>query len=101
MIGQPQLQMMKPTAFFINTSRGPVVEQPALIKALKEKWIAGAGLDVLEKEPPDPSDRCSTWIMLFSPLIMPPIARKPIRKFGRKRPVRSYRPCEVKFLPAW
>jgi D-3-phosphoglycerate dehydrogenase len=56
MIGQAQLQMMKPTAFLINTSRGAVVEQAALTKALKEGWIAGAGLDVLEKEPPDPND---------------------------------------------
>ena len=56
MIGQPQFQMMKQTAFFINTSRGPVVDQQALTKALQEKWIAGAGLDVLEKEPPDPSE---------------------------------------------
>jgi len=56
MIGQPQFQMMKPTAFFINTARGSVVDQQALTKALTEKWIAGAGLDVLEKEPPDPND---------------------------------------------
>ena len=56
MIGQPQFQMMKQTAFFINTSRGPVVDQQALTKALQEKWIAGAGLDVLEKEPPDPNE---------------------------------------------
>jgi D-3-phosphoglycerate dehydrogenase / 2-oxoglutarate reductase len=56
MIGQTQFQMMKPTAFFINTARGSVVDQQALTKALTEKWIAGAGLDVLEKEPPDPND---------------------------------------------
>jgi D-3-phosphoglycerate dehydrogenase / 2-oxoglutarate reductase len=56
MIGEAQFQMMKPTAFFINTARGPVVDQQALTKALKEKRIAGAGLDVLEKEPPDPND---------------------------------------------
>jgi D-3-phosphoglycerate dehydrogenase len=56
MIGQKQFQMMKPTAFFINTARGSVVDQQALTKALTEKWIAGAGLDVLEKEPPDPND---------------------------------------------
>jgi D-3-phosphoglycerate dehydrogenase / 2-oxoglutarate reductase len=56
MMSRAQFQMMKPTAFFINTARGPVVDQQALTTALKEKWIAGAGLDVLEKEPPDPTD---------------------------------------------
>jgi len=56
MIGQPQLQMMKPGALLINTARGAVIDQPALYLALKEGWIAGAGLDVLEKEPPDPSE---------------------------------------------
>ena len=45
------LKMMKPTAFLVNTSRGPVVEETALAKALKENWIAGAALDVYEKEP--------------------------------------------------
>jgi len=36
---------MKPSAYFINTARGPVVDEVALIKALREKWIAGAGLE--------------------------------------------------------
>jgi glyoxylate reductase len=45
------LQMMKPTAFLVNTSRGPVIDENALAKALKENWIAGAALDVYEKEP--------------------------------------------------
>lgn len=47
---------MKPSAFFFNLGRGPIHEQPALTRALTEGWIAGAGLDVLEKEPPDPAD---------------------------------------------
>jgi glyoxylate reductase len=45
------LRMMKATAFLVNTSRGPVVDENALAKALKENWIAGAALDVYEKEP--------------------------------------------------
>jgi glyoxylate reductase len=45
------LRMMKPTAFLVNTSRGPVVGEAALARALKENWIAGAALDVYEKEP--------------------------------------------------
>ncbi len=45
------LRQMKPTAFLVNTSRGPVVDESALSKALREKWIAGAALDVYEKEP--------------------------------------------------
>jgi D-3-phosphoglycerate dehydrogenase len=47
---------MKPSAFFFNLGRGPIHDQKALTRALTEKWIAGAGLDVLEKEPPDPAD---------------------------------------------
>jgi len=46
---------MKSTAFFINTSRGEVIDEEALIKALEEKRIAGAGLDVRQKEPPEKS----------------------------------------------
>jgi 26S proteasome regulatory subunit N2 len=51
MITYEDLAMMKPTAFFINTSRGPLVDENALIKILKEERIAGAGLDVFDVEP--------------------------------------------------
>lgn len=51
-VGAKELAMMKPEALLINTSRGPVVDEAALIKALQEKKIGGAGLDVMEQEPP-------------------------------------------------
>ncbi len=51
LIGGKQLAMMKPSAYLINTSRGPVVDEKALIDALKKGAIAGAGLDVYEQEP--------------------------------------------------
>jgi lactate dehydrogenase-like 2-hydroxyacid dehydrogenase len=51
LISEGELKIMKNTAVLINTSRGPVVDEKALIKALKEKWIFGAGLDVYEHEP--------------------------------------------------
>lgn len=50
-ISEKELKMMKKTAFLINTSRGPTVDEKALVKALQNKEIAGAGLDVYEKEP--------------------------------------------------
>jgi D-3-phosphoglycerate dehydrogenase / 2-oxoglutarate reductase len=56
MIGEAELRKMKPSAFLINTARGPLIDQDALVRALREGWIAGAGLDVLTPEPPDPAD---------------------------------------------
>jgi D-3-phosphoglycerate dehydrogenase / 2-oxoglutarate reductase len=52
LMGSQQLRRMKPTAHLINTSRGGVVDEQALIEALREQRLAGAALDVLEKEPP-------------------------------------------------
>jgi phosphoglycerate dehydrogenase-like enzyme len=51
LIGAKEFGLMKPTAYLINTSRGPIVEEAALLAALKEKRIAGAGLDVFDVEP--------------------------------------------------
>jgi len=56
LIGEKELRQMKPTAYLINTARGGVVDEPVLIKALREKWIAGAGLDVFEMEPIEPDN---------------------------------------------
>jgi glycerate dehydrogenase len=51
-VNRPRLALMKPTAFLINTSRGPLIDEPALVEALNGGRIAGAGLDVLCEEPP-------------------------------------------------
>src|SRR5207302_1701926 len=56
LVNAERLALMKPSAYLINTARGPIVDQAALTKALQEHRIAGAGLDVLEAEPPDPAD---------------------------------------------
>ena len=53
LLTEHHFRLMKPEALFISTGRGPTVDEAALIKALSEGWIAAAGLDVLEKEPPD------------------------------------------------
>lgn len=55
LIGAPELRAMKPSAFLINTSRGGIVDEPALIAALRDGTIAGAGLDVFAVEPPGPA----------------------------------------------
>ena len=67
LINESTLRLMKPTAMIVNTSRGPVVDESALARALREHWIAGTALDVYEKEPlpadsplrdPAIADRC-------------------------------------------
>jgi phosphoglycerate dehydrogenase-like enzyme len=56
LVNAERLSLMKPTAYFINTARGPIVDQKALTQILSERRIAGAGLDVLETEPPAADD---------------------------------------------
>jgi D-3-phosphoglycerate dehydrogenase len=51
LLNEASFRLMKPTAIVVNTSRGPVIDEAALIRALREKWIGGAALDVVEEEP--------------------------------------------------
>lgn len=54
LIGERELRLMKPRAVLVNTARGPIIHEQALVRALEQGWIAAAGLDVLEQEPPAP-----------------------------------------------
>lgn len=69
LIGEAQFGMMKSTAIFVNTSRGPVVDQKALVKALREGSIAGTGLDVFETEPPDNTELLGLENIVVTPHI--------------------------------
>jgi phosphoglycerate dehydrogenase-like enzyme len=70
MIGEKELRGMKPTAFLINVARGAIVDEGVLIRALTEKWIAGAGLDVFTREPlPPESPLYAMPNVIFSPHI--------------------------------
>jgi phosphoglycerate dehydrogenase-like enzyme len=68
LIGERELRTMKSTAYLINVARGSIVDEEALIRALDEHWIAGAGLDVFATEPLPPSSKL--WELpnvIFSP----------------------------------
>jgi phosphoglycerate dehydrogenase-like enzyme len=67
-IGAAQLRRMKPTAFLVNTARGPIIDQAALIRALQENWIAGAALDVFAEEPlPLPNPLAALDYVILAP----------------------------------
>lgn len=81
LIGERELQMMKPTTVLLNASRAEIVEEEALITALKEKRIAGAGLDVFHKEPISPEDPLLT---LENVILSPHIAGHAYEGWSRR-----------------
>jgi glyoxylate reductase len=72
LIGAREFDLMKPTAFFVNTARGRIVDEPALIQALREGKIAGAGLDVYWQEPPVGEPMPSPELLELSNVILTP-----------------------------
>jgi D-3-phosphoglycerate dehydrogenase len=71
LIGERELRMMKPNCYLINTARGPLVDTEALVRALDEGWIAGAGLDLIEDVPPMPDDHP---LLRFDTVVLTPHA---------------------------
>lgn len=67
LFGERQFRLMKPTAFLVNTARGPIVDEEALVRSLAEKRIAGAGLDVYEHEPRPHAGLLERENVVFSP----------------------------------
>src|SRR2546430_3648029 len=67
MIGERELKLMGPEHYLINAARGPIVDEKALVRALKEGWIKGAGLDVYEHEPKTEPGLTDCWNAVLLP----------------------------------
>ncbi len=80
LIGERQLRLMKPGSFLINVSRGPVVDEAALIRALEDRHLAGAGLDVFDPEPPSPDN---PLLRMSNVVVTPHVASNTDRGYWR------------------
>ena len=92
LLGAAELRRMKPTAYLINTSRAAIVDQEALVQALREGWIAGAGVDVFEKEPPAANDPLRS---------LPNVLATPHLGYVSRQNYRTYYGEAVEDIQAW
>lgn len=72
LVGERLLSLMKPTSILINTSRGAVLDEEALVKALKEEWLRGAGLDVYQREFPNPDSGPHPGLLELPNIVLTP-----------------------------
>ena len=93
LIGERELRLMKPTAYIFNVGRGAIIQEAVLIRALKEGWIAGAGLDVTEVEPLPPE---SELLRLSNVLLTPHYSG--LRSNYWEHAVALFKPNLAKFL---
>ena len=97
MLKETHFKLMKKTALFINNGRGSTVDEPSLIKALTENWIAGAGLDVLDKEPPD----LKNPLLSMDNVIVTPHVASASSRFEPQRRIRVAREIRLALLGKW
>ena len=95
-IGEAELALMKPSAFLINTSRGGTVDAAALLAALRERRIAGAGVDCTDPEPLPDGTRSMTWRTSSSRRTSPEAPTTRWRSWGRRRPLRRSGSCAAR-----
>ncbi|QNP68714.1 D-2-hydroxyacid dehydrogenase family protein [Streptomyces roseirectus] len=92
LLGEPELRAMRPHAYLVNTSRAPIVDHDALVRALREGWIAGAGLDVFETEPLPADDPLRT---------LPNVLATPHLGYVTDRNYRTFYPEAVENIAAF
>jgi phosphoglycerate dehydrogenase-like enzyme len=91
LVGEPELRAMRPDAWLVNTSRGPIVDEAALVRALSEGWIAGAALDVFDEEP----------LPAEHPLRSLPTLLTPHAGYATRENYRAWFPEVVADIAAW
>ena len=97
MLQEKHFKLMKKTALFVNNGRGSTIHEPSLIKALQQNWIAGAGLDVLEQEPPDSNNP----LLSMDNVIVTPHVASASSRFEPQRRIRVAREIRLALLGKW